>query len=70
MDTTIAINKILRKGTFKSSFHHPIKPKKIDDETYWMPLKSGRITKGYFKGYDYDAKRKLVLDKGKIIERI
>lgn len=60
------------KGKFIKSYHHPTKSKRIDEETWWVPTKSGPITKGYFQDYYYDAKRKVVYDKktGRIMEKI
>ena len=63
-------NSKLNKGTFIPSYHNPSNPGKIGDETWWVPNKSGKITKGYFKGYMYDAKRKVVLDDKRIVQRI
>lgn len=60
----------LQKGKFQQSYHHMKKPNRIDDETWWYPATSGPITKGYWKGYNYDAKRKVVLDGNKIIHKI
>ena len=58
---TLKSNKI-NNGVFESSYHHQIKPKRIDDETWWYPNKSGIINKGYWKGYYYNDKRKEVID--------
>lgn len=58
------------EGRFIQSAHHKTKPKYIDDETWWVPNKSGKITKGYFEGYYYDAKKKAVMNGNKIIQKV
>ena len=61
---------ILNGGMFIPNSYHKTKPDMIDNKTWWIPLKSGRITKGYFKGLYYDNDRKSVIHKDITIFKI
>jgi hypothetical protein len=53
----------LAGGTFIPSAHYHTKPdvsEEFDEEIWWIPKKSGKITKGYFTGSMYDAKKKTI----------